>query len=729
MQQPILDALRRGAHDEALALAGDAVAAAPGDAQAHRLLSMAQRAAGDPEAGRASIERAIALAPEDAELHLHHAGYLLGTLDGTAANDALEAAVRLDPNQLGAYYLQAQLALGRNDLDEAERLARLAARVQPEHPWLLALQGTIALRRDRVDDALALLGRASTLAPEDAQVRLALGFAYTAKGHAAFAEQAFRGVIAAVPGATMLHALVAGLLQQQGRMVEAADELQPIFNAGRGTPAMHRYAGELELVAGRPAPAIVHLQAALAGLPGDHRTLAALLEALRLTGDAVGARAVLDAALATAPGDAWLWKARLSLESDAQTAGVFSARWVEAMPTHVPALQARMAVHANLGEAAAAEDVAARIVVLAPGHAAAELRLFDAMLERDPAAAVERAQALIAAATDARTRRLMRARLAHAHDRAGNADAAVMGWLALHQDVAAERLPLPALSPGDAHRDAGFAAGGDAGAGADAVVAVAAAAGGRPPTPVSPISASPADEADAANAADAPAFAFLVGAPGSGVDQVAHLIAGSLPAFRGDRFGPTPPDDPFQNHRAAQQLISGELDTATAAARWRDALVSRGPYRDAIDWLLWWDNAFASVLAAEIPEALLLVAVRDPRDMLLDWLAFEAPTPLRLESSTVAAGWLAASLGHVADLHAQSFGALRLLRLDALLGEPAALAAEVADALSAPIRTPPRAALGPLRFAPGHWRAYAGPLGDAFSILGPVAVRLGYPAD
>jgi hypothetical protein len=32
-----------------------------------------------------------------------------------------------------------------------------------------------------------------------------------------------------------------------------------------------------------------------------------------------------------------------------------------------------------------------------------------------------------------------------------------------------------------------------------------------------------------------------------------------------------------------------------------------------------------------------------------------------------------------------------------------------------------------LNFAPGHWRAYAEPLANAFAALTPVAVRLGYP--
>ncbi len=40
---------------------------------------------------------------------------------------------------------------------------------------------------------------------------------------------------------------------------------------------------------------------------------------------------------------------------------------------------------------------------------------------------------------------------------------------------------------------------------------------------------------------------------------------------------------------------------------------------------------------------------------------------------------------------------------------------------------PPSHVLGAAHFPPGHWRAYAQPLGDAFALLTSVARRLGYP--
>ncbi|MBA3486629.1 MAG: adenylate cyclase, partial [Lysobacter sp.] len=89
MYEPIIDALRRGAAEEALEAAQAAVAEQPQDPDAHRLLGMSLRLAGDITAATASIDHAIALAPEDADLHLARAGLLLQDRQLDAAQAAL----------------------------------------------------------------------------------------------------------------------------------------------------------------------------------------------------------------------------------------------------------------------------------------------------------------------------------------------------------------------------------------------------------------------------------------------------------------------------------------------------------------------------------------------------------------------------------------------------------------------------------------------------------------
>ncbi len=689
MQADILDALRRGANEDALSLARAATTAHPDDPQAHRALAMALRASGDSDAALASIDRAIALAPEDADLHFHRAGYLLGGRQLEAAQAALSQSVELDPNQFGAYVMQAQLALGRGDLDEAERLARLAGRVAPEHPWTRLLEGSIALERDDADAALALLSRAAEEAPDDVQIRYALGFAYLKKGHVAFAEQAFRGALEKMPSAGGLRALLAELLRRQGRPQEAADELAPLLEGDDVAPATRRFAGELELMAGRHERALVQLRQALAGQADDPRTIQALFEALRRGGDRDQARRVFEAALATAPQVPALWQARLAIEeaADPQALDV-AGRWLAQMPESLPALEANMALLGMRRDADGAEAIAHRIVAIVPGHRRAQMRIVDRLVARDPDAGFAHIESLLAQTQDPEARHELRSWLGHARHRAGRPDEAVATWMALHADAASRSLPLPEPTAPDA---------------------------ALPPV--------------VAPSADVPAVAFLAGAPGSGVERVATILSGALPAFRGDRFTPgQTPHDLLQNFNIGAQLAGGELDAAAVAADWRERLPARGIANgEVIDWLLWWDNALLPMLRTQLSHARMLIALRDPRDMLLDWIAFGAPLQLRVESPLQMAQWLARHLEHVAVLHERSPILYALLKLDDIHDDGAAIAAELGAALNASLPPPPQGVLGPPGFAAGQWRDYAGVLTEPFALLAPVAQRLGYP--
>lgn len=690
MQEQIFDALRRGANEEALAAARAAADADPADARPQLWLAMALRACGQDPAAVAAIDRAIALAPQDADLHFHRAGLLLGQRDIGGAQSALSTAVELDPNQFGAYILQAQLALGRGDLDEAERLGRLAARLAPEHPWCRAVEGMVALRRGDADRALALLSQAAEQAPEDTQVLHALGFAYLAKGHLAFAEQAFRRLLDKTRDADALRTLLAQVVVGQGRAGDALDLLQPLVDApGQATPALLRQAGQLALASGRDAQALPWLRAALAAMPNDPMTVALAMEAWRRGGDAGAARDALEALLATAPQATELWRARLSLEPiDGDGAATLVQRWETAMPGHVPALEARLQRVAALGDGTTAEAVAREILALEPDRDSAQRFLIDRLLANDPGAAVAFIEDLLVRAQDEGRRRLLRRWLGLALDRAGRHAQAAETWAALEADVAPERLPL--LDP--------------------------------PPPSTAPL--PPLAEV----AEPAPATVFLYGPPGSRVEQLALVMHGAVAAFRADRFGSNPPTDLLQNYNTPRQLASGERSAAEVADSWRAQLPARGlDERETIDWLLWWDNSLLRVLRECLPHASLLLAVRDPRDMLLDWLAFGAPAPLRIQSPKTAAGWLSIELNQLAQLHENDLFPHQLVKLDEIATDGPALVAAASDALRVALPEVPAAALGPARFPPGHWRLYADALAEPFAMLGPVARRLGYP--
>ena len=687
MYDPILDALRRGAVADALTAAEALVAERPDDPQALRWLSTAQMQAGQADAALATIDRAIALAPENADLHLARAGVLVGSRRNEDAQAALSQATVLDPNQFTAYLIQGQLALGRGDLDEAERLSRLAARVLPEHPQLAAIDGMVTLRRGKPDDALKIVSAALQRAPDDVQLRYALGFIHMALGHWAFAEQAFRGVVEKVPGSDSLRSLIADLIRRQGRPADAADELAPLV-AINNAPALHRYIGHLRLAAGQDEEALAALRIALAGQPRDRDTVLAIIEAWRRLGTQDDARNTLDAALATTADAHDLWLARLLFETvGSPEARRVVERWVAAMPQHVPALEAQMSVLDAAGEDEAAEAVARRIVELEPGRASGEQRLVEGLLRRDPMAAIARVGELAGNATEPHHKRGLRSWQAFVRDRAGRYADAVGTWAEIAHELAPMRLPL--LEP----------------------------SGAQGPWPdLAPIPMASAGK---------PYPIFLWGAPGTVVESIAGVLGAISPRLRGDRFLPEPPHDPMQNYLTPARLVSGELSGEACIAEWRAALASRSEDGGIVDWLPWWDNALLLALRPHLPEALLIVAVRDPRDAFLDWLAFGSPAPLALDDLDEGARWLAFQFAQVADLHEHDLFPSRLIAMDDIKDDAAAVAQALGRALGAQLTEPPSS--GARRFPAGHWRHYAQALGGPFATLTPVAVRLGYP--
>lgn len=659
MQDTLIQALRRNATDEAVATARQWVAAEPQQPQAHRWLALALQQHGDVDAAQASLEQALALAPDDAALHLQHAGLLLAQRQLDAAGAALDRTTALNPNEFSAYLMQAHLALAREDIDEAERLGRLAARVQPDSPELGAVEGMVALRRGDVDRALAVLSAASQRLPDDPRVLYALGFAYLGKGMLAFAEQAFRRVLELNPANHALHGLLVQLALRQGHTDRAAEAMRQVLATPQGdNPGMHRLAGELELASGQPLQALEHLRPLLAQLPGDRATLQLLLLAWQRLGRDEEARSELDAALANHPQLHDLWLSRLAVAAVGSDEAVdVVERWLAAMPEHIPALEARMRLHDMKDEADDAETVAKHIVALEPGRASGEQRIVEALLARDPAAAIAHVQALLDNAPAA-AKPALRGWLGAVQDRAGEPAAALATWLQQHADQAPARLPLPpqAKAPGEW----------------PALGEVAQDNQVRP--------------------------MFVWGAPGSGVERVVRAMAAASPVLRGDRFGPTPPDDAFQNFNTLQRLSDGSLDAAQLVQQWRDGLPARGiADANVIDWLLWWDNALLWALRPQLPEGRLVVALRDPRDMLVEWLALGAPAPLALASADEAARWLARALEQVADLHEQDLYPLLILHTDAAANDPAAMAALLEQAFG--LRFPVARSLGPTTIA------------------------------
>ncbi|MDR1076722.1 MAG: tetratricopeptide repeat protein [Xanthomonadaceae bacterium] len=688
MQNKIIDALRRNAVDEAVSLAREWSASATASAEPLRWLAIVLKRQADHEGALAALDQAIAIAPEDSSLHLERALMLLGGRRLDEAGTALERSTELNPNQFHAYLVQAQLALGRGDLDEAQRLNRMAARIEPEHPQLATIEGIVALRRGQSEQALSILTLANRRAPNDPHLLYALGFAYMARQHWAFAEQAFRRVVEEVPDTAGLNVLIAQLAQRQHRPDDAALALTSLLmDPATASPAIRRMAGEYELEAGHPERALDHLRDVFASQPDDRRTLQGLLTAWQRLGRFDEARAMLDDALERAPEVHDLWLARLATESfGGDEARAIVARWLQAMPEHIPALEARMRLYDVSGDADAAEAVAHRIVELEPGRFSGEERIVDAWLQRDPDAAIAHVRQLIGQAPE-NNRSMLRNWLGWLQDRIGRYADAIETWSRLHGDQAQWQLPLPPVGATPAHWPA--------------LAEIPATQKARP--------------------------LFVWGAPGAGAERVIAAMSVASRVVRNDRFSTQPPDDAFQRYATIAALESGRTEAPALIAEWRTRLPARGiTDGNIIDWLLWWDNALLLALRPALPEGRLAITLRDPRDMLLDWIAFGAPAPLALASPLAAADWLARVLEQIADLCEQDLYPHHLLKLDGIENDPQAIAATLAQAFQHEF--PAASSVGPARFPSGHWRRYAEALTEPFARLTPVAQRLDYPA-
>ena len=693
MQDQILQALRLNDADQAVQLANQWIASEPQQAQAYRWHALALQQQGQLAQAQDSVRQALALTPDDASLHLQHAGLLLALRQLDEASEALQRSTGLNPNEFSAYLVQAHLAMARSDMDTATAQVRLAARIDPDHPEVAALEGMVALNQGDLDQALTRLSAAARALPDDARILYALGFAYLGKEMLAFAEQAFRRVLELNPALHTLQGLVVQLALRQGNL-EAASQMLEVALAQQGldAPGLRRLAAELALHTGQPLQALEHLRPQLATAAGDRQLLQLLLVCWERLNRADEARTELDAALA-APGNDQLhdlWLARLAVEPvGGEGAVAVVERWLAAMPGHLPALETRMRLHDMAREHEQAEAVAARIVALEPGRISGERRLVDGLLSRDGDAAVRYVRTLVDSAPEA-NRSELRTWLGEVQDRAGQQRDALRTWLDLHAEAAPQRLPLPPQAKAPASWP-------DMGALPDA-----------DPDTTSPI--------------------FLWGAPGSGVERVVTTLAGISKVLRADRLGASPPNDAFQNYHTLQDLASGKLTAEGLVASWRAQLPQRGLANDTmIDWLLWWDNALLWALRPQLPQGRLLVVLRDPRDMLLDWIAYGAPVPFAVNSLNEAAEWLARVMAQVATLHEQNLYPHGLLRIDSVGNDPQAMASLLEEVFGG--RVPPAQAIGAPRLPGGHWRQYRDVLGAAFELLTPVAVRLGYDQD
>lgn len=684
MSEQILAALRGGKAAEALTLAEAQLAEQPQSAEGQYWKALALQSLGQAEAALAAIDAAISLAPERADFTMTRSVMLLGERDLAQAQSGLMDALALNPNALEAYIGLIHIALGQNNLSEAKRLLRLAERVDDDDADVLLAKGAVLQADGDLDTALALFTRVSEQRPDSVLALSSLGNAYLQKGMPAFAVQALNrasSLSPAQPG--LLRALIQALLAENDldALAVALDRLLALVVGDRDALLLRL---QLRQHHGDATGALADAEALLAAAPGDVTALNHLSQAHLHLGNPDAARAVLDAAVSASPEQDAYWQLRCALEDGISGDNkALIDRWLEARPHSGAALEA-LAVHAEArGDLAAATAAADAALAVSEAHPMAQFVKLRQEVRENPEAALDRLALLAQRARSPEAQRMVLAWIGLASDRLGRYAEAADAFTRMSQIVP----PLKTL-----------------------------------PTPY-----------PARDVPETGAEGRLLWAPvGARIEPVLNALAPVLGArLLADRNQPSAArDDGFGAFRAEPGT-----QYAGSAFSWRTGVQALGLQpAEAVDWLPQWDAYTAAALAGTELTALVI----DPRDALINWLVFgSAQSFVFLPKIKQSAKWLAAVFQAVADTIAQGPQAVHLIRIDAPETDALAIAAQLQSALAtdaapdAAVLATPVLALGgmPNQFPAGHWRNYRSSFAEAFALLTPAAVRLGYPQD
>jgi tetratricopeptide (TPR) repeat protein len=667
------------------------LAGAPDDAEALHLLGLLRHQRGASAEAEDLLLRARSLAPETAAIEL-----TLGTLrfqaaDFEASRAHYEKALALDPNIGTAHAGLGQIALMRGENDAAERHFRIALRAGEDAQALAGL-GALLLERDDVDAALRHLGRAADLVPNDPTIQMTLGRAFARRGTDAFAEKAFENALAVKPDFVAARHALGSLTLKARRMREAEEHYRRLLAIPGAESAGHVGLGDVARAEDRHEDAIAEYRAALAIDPRQSTPVRALAWSLMRAGRSDEAIAAYDDYLALAPDDREVLTARADLL-------MLIGRLVDAL-SGWRALAAR-----NPGDMQAHSRIALleeRLGLLDSAERSAALVL--GAWPNEPEMLFVRARSRMRARDEDGARRILedmatlplrkgqeRQRMSYLgllHDRAGDTVEAVRCFREAQRDIPAAMPPLDVPHPSLER----------------ALVEPVEA-----PWPAAPV--------------------LLLGTPGSGVERVAALLADQpgLTVLR-DRVAAPQRDDDFEQPRFP--YYCGELAEADREAlreRYLAALrLANVPLeRTIVDWLPRWDAHLLALVRRAFPGTRLVVVERDPRDALLNWLAFGWARGFPCADLPTFSQWLRRAREHIHYADALDEPRRIVVDADDLLDDPLANGAALArflgiDALQpgANLAAVSRGLGGlPVQFPRGHSQRYVGAMAEAFAFL------------
>lgn len=680
-----------GRLDEAEAGYRDLLAADADNVDVLHLLGLLRRQRQDLAEARQLLDRARRLAPDRGDVALELAGLYFLEQDLVGARVLLEETLKHNPNQPGAHTLLGRIAVINDDAAKAESLFRTALRANENDAYAIAGLGRLLLDRGEAERSLAYLTRAVELAPKDANLAFDLARALVLNGNRTFGEQAARNALALQPEFHAARNLLGQLLLDERKL----DEAQATFAVLGEAPGFRATAlfgladvARQQLRLDRAADLY---REGLALDPGHARATQLLGSCLIGLGRADEALTLYREFLARHPQvvavEASLADLLAQVGNDADSLAIWQSL-AQRRPNDPIPLGRLALLHERAGDFAGADALAARVAGALPDDA-------ELILLRSRSAQREGrdsdALALLESLRQLSLSPFGVMQAAHQYgilaDRSNAPATAVPAWLESQAALPAavhELLPLPA----------------------EFATALAA--------PLPP--------------ASAPAPVFLVGLPGSMVERVAALLhqQPGLQLLRDRAFG-SPRQDLFTAPDFAQWMRG--VDAAQGEAvrtQWQAEVrrVGADPAAPLVDWLVRWDARFLPLLRQAFPGARIIVVERDPRDLLLNWIAYGWMAGFPVHDPVAAARWLRSAQLHLA--RCENVEGLQVLRVNAdeVLLDPAGQGQALAAALGLEtlVAGAPQRGLGGLTIGlpPGRWEAYAEVLEQAFAELQPL---------
>lgn len=661
----------------------------PDDLDAAFMLGVASRLRGNTVEAEQLFERVARERPSEGDVHLHLAStqYLNGKTEEARLGYA--RALELNPNLVGAHVGLGQLALNDGNDKLAENHFRIALRAAEDGHALTGLGNIMAVRGDW-DAALRYLTRAVELVPEYALAQFLLGQAFARKGLTTFARQALEKALHLAPDFHEIHAWLAEILMQTGNPRDAEKHYLHMLQVPGYEMRAYAGLGDVARAENRMEDAVAHYRAVLAIDPVQKIPMRMLTVALAALGRNDDVVATFSDYLARVPDADDIREIRADVLASLGRHAEAASDW-DVLVRRRPADgqgHARIAVlEEHLGHFAKAFEHAEQALRFDPANVDARLVCARAQTRKGEHEVARATLEGLGRAALGPEQSLQRARaLGFVHDQAGEYADAVRCFADAQRSLAVSMPPLVEPRP--------------------ELAAALEEPAGEPWT-------------------HAPVL--LLGAPGSGVEEVAALLADqpALQVLRGRSSSLDRPDD-FNYPRF--QLYCGELDAdAREALRERYLAPMKASAMDIgrtiVDWLPRWDAHLLALVRRAMPGVRLVVVDADPRDELVNWLAFGWVNGFACADVEASADWLARAHRHL-GYGAQLDDPRRLVvRADDLV-EGSDAARQLAqflglDRLDFDAQAA-RAAAGQVRkrFDAGHWLAYRDALAGPFAKLG-----------